>query len=184
MSDHPDMSQALLVIDVQHDLCNGRWAMSGIEHVIPRINAVIAKARAAGAPVVFVQHENEQLVPGSPAWQLDARLDAREGDLRVRKATSDSFHNTVLQAELDARGVDALVVTGLQSDFCVDATVRRALALGYPITLVADGHATMDNDVLGAAQIVAHHNTTLANMDSYGPRARVRTVPAAEVEIS
>jgi nicotinamidase-related amidase len=61
----------------------------------------------------------------------------------------------------------------------VDTTTRRALALGYPVQLVSDGHTTMDSAVLSAAQIIAHHNETLANITSFGPRAVA--VPAAEV---
>jgi nicotinamidase-related amidase len=71
-----------------------------------------------------------------------------------------------------AHQITELVICGLQSEFCVDTTTRRALALGYPVTLVADGHSTRDNGVLSAAQITAHHNHTLANISSFGPRAR------------
>jgi nicotinamidase-related amidase len=53
-------------------------------------------------------------------------------------------------------------------EFCVDTTTRRALALGYPVTLVSDGHTTMDNRILTAAQISAHHTETLANIESFG----------------
>jgi len=84
-------------------------------------------------------------------------------------------------AALQARGITKLVICGFQSEFCVDTTTRRALALGYPVTLVADGHSTTDNGVLKAAQISAHHNETLANIDSFGPRAEA--VPASQVRI-
>lgn len=177
------MTSALLVIDVQKGLCTGQWAAFDIDRVIANINTVAAKARAAGAPVVFIQHEAD----GSPlqfeseAWRLDERLAVAPEDLCVRKTTCDSFLKTQLQALLQARGVDRLVVCGLQSDFCVDTTARRALGLGYPVTLVADAHSTVDNGVLTAAQIVAHHNVTLANIDSFGPKAAA--IAAAEVRI-
>ena len=61
----------------------------------------------------------------------------------------------------------------------MDSTVRRALALGYPLVLVSDAHSTVDNGVLSAAEISAHHNTTLANIGSFGPR--VTLTKAAEV---
>jgi len=59
--------------------------------------------------------------------------------------------------------------------------VRRALALGYHVTLAADAHTTLDNGVLTAAQIAAHHNATLAQMTGFGPRMTV--VRAAEVAL-
>jgi nicotinamidase-related amidase len=178
------MKTAVLVIDVQQALCSGQYAAHDIDAVIGRINAVAAKARAAGAPVVFVQHEGEDspLRYGSAAWQLDPRLDVQATDVRIRKTASDSFHETALDALLRERGVDALVVCGLQSEFCVDSTVRGALPRGYSVSLVRDAHSTLDNGVLGAAQIVAHHNETLRNLDSY--QARVTLVPASEVRFN
>jgi nicotinamidase-related amidase len=107
---------------------------------------------------------------GAEGWQLDERLAVQPEDIRVRKTTPDSFHKTELQSLLQARNVEKLVVCGLQSDFCVDCTVRRALALGYPVVLVSDAHSTVDDGVLSAAEISAHHNTTLANIGSFGPR--------------
>ena len=59
-------------------------------------------------------------------------------------------------------GVDELVVCGLQSEFCVDSTVRHASTLGFPVTLVADAHSTWDAASLTAAQIIEHHNRVLA----------------------
>jgi len=63
----------------------------------------------------------------------------------------------------------------------VDTTVRRALGLGYGVVLVADAHSTVDNGVLSAAQIIAHHNATLSNITSFGPRARL--IRAEEIRI-
>lgn len=177
------MTAALLIIDVQTALCTGNEAAFDIANVITRINTVADKARAAGAPVFLIQHEeaDEPLRFDTEGWQLDERLAVRDDDIRLRKTAPDSFHRTELQALLQTRGVDRLIVCGLQSDFCVDATTRRALALGYPVTLVSDGHSTVDNGVLTASQISAHHNTTLASMSSFGPR--VTLTPAAEVRI-
>jgi nicotinamidase-related amidase len=176
------MTSALLIIDVQHALCCGDDAAFDVASVIGRINSVSAKARVAGVPVVLIQHEDKDTLQwGTDAWQLDARLQLSDTDLRVRKTACDSFHHTDLQEVLTSRGVDHLLVCGLQSDFCVDTTVRAALARGYPVTLVSDGHSTVDNGVLTAAQISAHHNTTLASMRSFGPR--VTAVPAAEVHL-
>jgi nicotinamidase-related amidase len=177
------MTSALLVIDVQKGLCTGRWACFDIDRVIANINSVAAKARAAGAPVIFIQHEADEdlLRFETEGWQLDERLDVQPEDLRVRKTTCDSFNKTPLQTLLQSHGVDSLVVCGLQSDFCVDTTVRRALGLGYPVTLVGDAHSTVDNGVLTAAQIIAHHNVTLSNIDSFG--VKVAAVPTADVEV-
>ena len=180
------MTSALLIIDVQNALCTGKWPAFDIDKVVDRINSVSVKARKAGAPVVIIQHEEDEgpLHFGSDGWKIYQRLALQPEDIRVRKTGSDSFHRTELHSILQARGVSNLIVCGLQSEFCVDSTVRAALALGYPVTLVADGHTTLDNSVLSAAQISAHHNATLANLGSYGPRVITTLAGLLRIEAS
>jgi nicotinamidase-related amidase len=177
------MPTALLIIDVQQVLCLGEQAAYEVERVVERINLVSRKARAAGALVVVIQHETRggEMDYGTENWNLAPALETHAGDIHVRKTATDSFHRTELHALLQSRGVTDLIICGLQSDFCVDTTTRRAMALGYPVILVSDGHSTMDNGVLTAAQISAHHNQTLSSIESFGPR--VRAVPAAQVRI-
>ena len=177
------MTTALLIIDVQKALCSGEYEAFECKRVIERINLVSRKARSANVPVVVVQHESldGSLDYGTDGWKIADGLDVQPTDIHVRKKATDSFHNTNLQSVLQAHGVTKLAICGLQSEFCVDTTTRRALALGYPVTLISDAHSTMDNAVLSAAQISAHHNTTLANITSFGPR--VTATPAAEVRI-
>jgi len=164
--------QALIVIDVQQGLCEGPDAAYETDDLIARINTLTAGARAAGVPVFFVQHEGAggYLAHGSRAWQLPAALLALPTDGYVRKTTPDSFLRTDLQDRLATLGVTRLVVCGMHTEFCVDTTTRRALALGYPVTLVADAHTSAGNAVLSAPQVIAHHNATLTNISSFGPR--------------
>lgn len=175
------MTQAVLVIDVQQGLCVGEGAAHDCPGTIERINTVTAKARAGGAPVVFIQHESAMgyLEYGSKDWQLADGLVAQPADLRVRKTTPDAFLRTDLQATLDRLGVNELVVCGMHTEFCVDTTTRRALALGYPVWLVADAHTSAGNAAIHAEQVIAHHNVTLTNISSFGPR--VRTVSSSAI---
>lgn len=175
------MNTALLIIDVQQALCAGPEAAFEIEEIIPRINYLAARARADGRPVFLIQHEetNGSFEHGSEGWQLAPTLQTDPTDLRIRKRTPDSFHQTDLPAKLQERGITDLIICGLQSDVCIDSTTRRALALGYNVTLVEDGHSTVDNGVITAAQITAHHNRILAYMNSFGPSIAV--IPASKV---
>ena len=177
------MNNALLIIDVQQALCSGDNAAFECHRVIDRINLVSTQARTAGALVVLVQHEapGTAFEHGTAGWQLADGLVVQGTDVRLRKKATDSFHQSDLQAVLQQHSVESLVICGLQSDFCVDTTTRRALALGYPVTLVSDAHSTVDNAVLGAAQISAHHTATLANIRSFGPR--VTPLRASEIRL-
>lgn len=160
------MKTALLIIDVQHALCTGEEAAFDIEAVVARINTLSAQARAAGMPVVLIQHSEPggPLQMGAQGWQVYEHVVTGAQDLRVHKTVCNSFQGTDLQAQLQSLGVDRLVVCGLQSNHCVDATVRGALAQAYPVVLVADAHSTTAQGGQSAAQVIAHHNTTLAGL--------------------
>ncbi len=157
--------KALIVIDVQ----NGVYAYEDSEvfagqAMIATINRLIASARAAGCPVVFVQHEDEWLLAGSHAWELVKELDVRVGtDICIRKHHGSAFHDTPLEETLRRLGVDEVVLCGLQSELCVDSTLRHAVALDLDVSLVQDAHSTYDSGALTAPQIIEHHNRTLAN---------------------
>jgi nicotinamidase-related amidase len=170
------MRPALLVIDVQRGLFDDAPRPFEADLVVARINALVARARAAGAPVVWIQHERAEglLAHGSESWQLESQLQPAAGDLFVRKATPDSFLRTPLADLLAEQGVDHLVICGYATEFCVDTTTRRAMALGFPVTLVGDAHTTHDKPHADAALIRAHHNATLSSISSFGPRTEVQ----------
>lgn len=51
-----------------------------------------------------------------------------------------------------------VIVTGCDTEFCIDSTVRSALSLGYRVTVPSDGHSLPDRSHLSAPQIIQHHN--------------------------
>ena len=175
------MSTALLVIDVQRDLFDPEPRPFEAEAVVQRINGLADRARAAGAPVIYIQHEYAagSLVHGTEGWQLERGLRPAAGDRFLRKTTPDSFLRTDLQAILDGGGVQTVVVCGYASEFCVDTTTRRAAALGYGVILAADAHTTHDKAHASAAAIRAHENATLPDIGSFGPE--IRALPAAGI---
>lgn len=166
------MSTALLVIDVQRALFDPAPHPFEADAVVSRINALSARAREAGVPVVFVQHERADtvLAHGTDGWALVPELTVETQDHQVRKTTPDSFLRTDLGDKLAAWGVDHVVLCGYASEFCVDTTARRAAAQGFTVTLAADAHTTHDKPHASAEQIRAHHNATLPSITSFGPR--------------
>ncbi len=161
--------KALLVIDVQNALCHGEGATHNALGVIDNINLVVSRARQVGVPVIYVQHDTETGAMRylSEGWQLPKELENLDSDIYVRKQASDAFKKTDLKEHLDRLGVQELIICGMQSEFCVDSTLRRALSLDYAVTVIADGHTTVDNDIIPAGTISRHHNSTWENITSY-----------------
>jgi nicotinamidase-related amidase len=175
------MTTALLIIDVQRALCSGEYQCYDIQRVIDTINGLSARARKAGVPVVLIQHEEKDspLAHGAEGWQLAEGLDTSPNDRRVRKTTPDSFYQTDLRKLLPSEDFERLVICGLQTDYCVNATVRQAHQLGYDVVLVADAHSTVDNGNMSAEDIIAEHNKDLAHLT--GATGRIDVKPAAEI---
>lgn len=173
MSSSP-LNTAVLVIDVQQGLCEGEGAAFDCEGTISRINSVTQKAREVGALVIFIQHESKSgyFEHGSSAWQLANGLKIEPTDTKIRKTTPDAFLRTDLEAILRSHEIENVIVCGMHSEFCVDTTTRRALALGFPVVLVSDGHTSAGNAALTAQQVIAHHNAVLTNILSFGPRVQ------------
>jgi nicotinamidase-related amidase len=177
------MKTAVLVIDVQRGLCDDPPRPHESEAVMQRINALTERARAAGVPVAFIQHENAvDLEFDSERWQLAGALRTDARDAKIRKTTPDSFLRTPLDAWLSEHGVRRVVVCGYSSEFCVDTTTRRAAALGYEVVLAADAHTSHDKPHATGAQIRAHHNATLSDITSFG--VPIRAVPAADIALA
>jgi len=156
-------ASALLIIDVQIGLVDGLPAYRGPE-VIATIGSLMAKARGCGAPVLFVQHDGapgHRLEPQTAGWPIYPAIAPQTDEVVIRKRACDAFYATSLESELRRRGIGHVVVVGCMTEYCIDTTCRRAVTLGYGVTLVADGHTTADTETLSAAQIIEHHNGLL-----------------------
>jgi nicotinamidase-related amidase len=149
---------ALLVIDVQQGVVEGAHER---DTVVANINSLVAKAREADVPVVWVQHNDQGLARGSDGWQIVAELDPSESEPLIHKSYGDSFEDTTLEDTLSELGVGSLIVVGAQTDQCIRSTLHGAFARGYDAKLVSDAHTTEDLSQWGApppGQVIAHTN--------------------------
>ncbi|MGI8477488.1 MAG: cysteine hydrolase family protein [Thermomicrobiales bacterium] len=172
----------LVVIDLQAAMLAEEPPAHRREEMLAAVGDLLAKARAAEAPVVFIRHHEEgyeQMQPGHPGFEVHRAVAPLERETIIDKRTADAFCETPLQKTLDALGVETIVVAGMQTQLCVDTTCRSALHRDYDVVLVGDGHSTWDTPDLSAAQIVAHVNATLAGMPH--PRRKIVVRPASEV---
>jgi nicotinamidase-related amidase len=113
--------------------------------VISRINDLLRRAREVESPIIFIQHEDADdpdLVNGSSGWQFAEGLDYHTSETVVAKKFRDSFADTTLGTLLRETGAQRLLVTGAQSDYCVQTSALSALQHGYDIVLVSDAHTT------------------------------------------
>ncbi len=174
------MATALLVIDMQNAIVAEAYAA---DRVLATVADVIDAARRSGTPVIYVRHEHTQDGPmkyGTPAWEIHPAITPRAGEVVIDKRWPDSFYRTALGDELSARGVTHLVITGMATEQCVDMTARGAWSRGYDVTVVADGHTTVDYPgAPPAATRIAYHNLLFSYIEN--PEHKITVTPAAEL---
>ncbi len=148
---------------------------------------MLYKARNSATKVILVQHdggEGHRLETGSEGWQLRPEFAPLKSEMLIHKQSSDAFFETTLGAYLSRLGILRLVIGGCMTQFCVDTTVRSAVAHGYDVTLLSDGHTTGDTIGLGGdltfEQIIAHHNLTLDGFDAGMNDVRLATCDEIE----
>jgi nicotinamidase-related amidase len=179
------MTDALIVIDLQEGPFGGGAAKHDAAGLIARLNALAGAVRAAGGTVIYVQHDGP---PGSdhhpdhPGWRLLSALDVQPTDAFVRKTSCDSFLGTTLENILEAHGATRLIITGWATDYCVDTTVRSALARGYSTIAPSDGHTAANRPHLPAEKIIEHHNAIWA--DFLAPAGPAHVCLCAEIRLS
>jgi nicotinamidase-related amidase len=177
-------ASTLVIIDAQNEYLDGKLALPGVKPATEALARLLAKARAAGAPVVHVVQKGR---PGG-LFDLEARggavIDAVKqaaGEHTVQKPLPNAFAQTDLDATLKKLGRTSLVIAGFMTHMCVSSTARAALDLGYKTTVAGDAAATRDlPDPTGGGVIAADalHRTALAELaDRFAVVTTVDQIP-------
>jgi nicotinamidase-related amidase len=148
-------SRTLLIIDIQRDYFpGGAYPLVEPEAAAESARRVLEGFRDAGNPVIHMKHvwdapDAEFMRPGTDGIEIHPAVAPAEGELVLEKSSPNSFLETGLEDQLRKRGADDLVVAGMMSSMCVDATVRAAADLGFSPTVVHDACAAPDLDFNG-----------------------------------
>ena len=139
-----------MIIDIQNDyFSGGRSELVGADAAAARAAEVIAGFRERGERVVHLQHvwdapDAEFFAPGTPGVEINPAVAPVGDEPVVQKAFPNGFQHTDLEQRLRGADADQLVLCGMMTSMCVDATVRAAVDLGFECTVVYDACATKD----------------------------------------
>jgi nicotinamidase-related amidase len=174
--------EVLLVVDAQVGVMQHAW---DAPRIIKNIGLAVEKARRQGVPIVWVQHADEELVYGSPDWQLAPELSPLEGETQVYKQFNSSFEETSLEETLAQLGATHVILAGAATNWCIRATAYGALDRGYDLTLIEDAHTTGTIELENGANIEAAniiHELNIAMTWLSYPGRKNSTIAAEEIE--
>ena len=168
------MTRLLLLIDIQRDYFpGGRHPLVGPDAAADAAARLLAAFRTADEHVVHVQHvwdapDAAFFAPGTPGVEIDPRVAPAADEALVVKENPNAFLGTDLEALLRTADPDELVVAGMMSSMCVDATVRAASDLGFRVTVAHDACAAPDLEFAGTTVPGAQvHAAFMAALGSY-----------------
>ena len=139
---------ALVIIDIQNDYFpGGKMELEGADVAAEKAKQALHHFRSRSLPVIHIKHLSVRpgstfFIPGTEGAEIRDAVRPLEGETVVEKNFPNSFRSTKLKELLDQNGVKNLVVAGMMTHMCVDASVRQAADLGYKVTLLADACAT------------------------------------------
>jgi nicotinamidase-related amidase len=139
---------ALLVIDIQNDYFpGGAMELDGADAAGAKAGVATKKFRENKLPVIHVRHLSVRpgatfFLPGTRGAEIHPLVQPLPGEMVIEKNFPNAFRNTGLKEFLEKQNIKNLVVAGMMTHMCVDASVRHAADLGYKITLLGDACAT------------------------------------------
>ena len=160
----PEEKTALLVVDMQTAIMQSR-PLEG-KNAVQNINLLLAACRRAGIEAIFVRHDDgpgTDLEFGSEGWQIWRELVPRPSEHIFEKRFNSAFKGTGLKEYLEEQGVRKLILTGMQTEYCIDATCKAAFEAGYQLVIPEGAVTTCDGPKFSAVDLNDFYLHTIWN---------------------
>ena len=148
----------LIVIDMQKALMDDE--LYNLNGLLENVAKLIETARENGFEVIYVQHDagpGTGFSVGDEAFEIADEVAPREGEKVFVKTINSCFGNKDFAAYLEAAQDKTLMIAGLQTNFCIDATVKSAFERGYDVIVPEGAHSTFDNPYMSGETTCAYY---------------------------
>lgn len=149
------MNTALILIDIQNDYFEkGAMRLIGSEEACRNARKILDIFRKNAMPVIYIQHIANKpnatfFLPGTIGAEINKELKPLTQEKIIIKHSPNSFKDTELLEYLHSLSITNLVICGMMTHMCVDATIRAAKDYGFHCTLIGDACETKDLEING-----------------------------------
>jgi nicotinamidase-related amidase len=154
----------LMVVDVQNALIRNHPYNE--QKVIENIKRFILAARENKKEVIYVRHDDgkgTELEKDTEGWQIFHDISPISSEYIVDKEYNSAFHRTKLREYLENKEIDTIILAGLQTEYCIDATLKSAFDYGYKIIIPEGTNTTFDNEYLSGEKLYEFYNYKIWN---------------------
>ncbi len=154
----------LLIVDAQKLIANEK--LHRFDEWLSNTQALIRTARAHDIEVIFVRHddgEGEALTKGTDGFEIHEAFAPAENEKIFDKMVNSPFRDTGLLEYLQSKGETELIVAGLQTDYCIDATVKCGFEHGFKVYVPAYANSTFDNAFMTTEETYRYYNEFMWN---------------------
>lgn len=158
------INYALAVVDMQSAVADDE--VYNIGAVKENIRELMSFCRKNGIEVVFVRHDDgigSPLERGCCGWEICSGLEPIEGEKVFDKTVNSIFRDCGLREYLLSRGVSGVVITGLQTEYCIDASCKAGFEHGFDIIIPENTTSTKDNADFTGRQLDEFFTRTIWN---------------------
>lgn len=154
----------LLVIDTQKLIINNK--LYKFNNFVDNVKTLINCARENNVEVVYVRHDdgpNSELTKGEEGFEIYDEFKPMNNEKIFDKEVNSAFRGTKLLEYLNSKNEKDVIITGLQSDYCIDATIKCGFEHGFNIIVPAYANTTLDNEFMSAEQSYKYYNEFMWN---------------------
>jgi nicotinamidase-related amidase len=168
------MNTALILIDIQNDYFeNGTMTLVGSDEASLNARQILNQFRADGRPIIHIRHIANRpgatfFLPGTKGANIRENVKPKENEEIIIKHFPNSFRETGLLEYLKSLHITDLVICGMMTHMCVDATTRAAKDFGFNCTVIGDACATRDLTFNGkVVKATDVHHSFLAALNGF-----------------
>ncbi|MBM5708203.1 cysteine hydrolase family protein [Listeria innocua] len=149
----------LLIIDTQKAIMTSE--LYNFDSLVSNIERLIAAARKNNIEVIYVRHDEgpeTDLTKGKAGFEIYEKFQPNKDEKIFDKTVNSAFKGTGLLEYLKGKGTKKIVVAGLQTDFCIDATVKCGFEHGFQMIVLAHANSTEDNHFMSGENSYKYYN--------------------------
>ena len=163
----------LLVVDMQEGIVDEE--LYDYDSFVEKTAKLIDAARRNRVEVIYVQHDagpGSGLSAGDDGFEIADQVSPKEGEKIFIKTINSCFGNKEFKQYMEQQEDKRLMIIGLQTNYCIDATVKSAFERGYEVIIPEGTNSTFDNDYMTGETTVRYYNEdvwdNVADVISFG----------------